>query len=131
MNRIPRSVFAILAGIGALAVAHAGAQPVPEFGKIEFDNDQITVVRIHMAPHERTAMHDIASPRLVIWLTDAHLRDIGADGSVNEYNRPAGFSDWVTPRRHMAENLSDQGLDFLAVIPKAVSALGVHGLAPH
>ncbi len=84
----------------------------PEFGSIEFENEAITVVRMHMAPHERTPMHDIASPRLVIWLTDARLRDTGPDGRVSEYNRPAGSIDWVTPRRHMGENLGDHGLDF-------------------
>ena len=93
----------------------------PEFGVIEFENETITVVRTHMAPHERTPMHDIASPRLVIWLTDVSLKDTGSEGSISEYNRPAGSIDWITPRRHMGENLSDRGLDFLAIIPKAAA----------
>jgi len=130
VNRILRNAFAILAGI-VIAAAHAGAQPTQELGKIEFENSQVTVVRIHMAPHERTPMHDIPTPRLVIWLTDAHLKDTGADGSVSEYSRPAGSSDWITPRRHMGENMSDQDLDFLAVIPKAVLILGTPGAHPH
>jgi hypothetical protein len=131
VNRIVRKAFAILASTGALAAAHANAQPMPELGKIEFENDQLTVVRMHMAPHERTPMHDIPSARLVIWLTDAHLKDTGADGSVSEYKRLAGSSDWVTPRRHVGENLSNQDLDFLAVIPKPGSAPVVHTAPPH
>ena len=94
-------------------------QPTAGVGKIEFENDSITVLRIHMAPHEKTPMHDITSPRLVIWLTDVHLKDTGSDGTVREYKRPAGSVDWIAPRQHMGENLSEQGLDFLAVIPKA------------
>jgi hypothetical protein len=129
VSRILRKAFAILGSIGALAAAHAGAQPMPELGKIEFENDQLTVVHVHMAPHERTPMHDIPSARLVIWLTDAHLKDTGADGSVSEYKRPAGSSDWITPRRHVGENLSDQDLDFLAIIPKLGAAL--HMAPPH
>jgi hypothetical protein len=93
----------------------------PILGEIEFENDSITVLRVHMAPHERTPMHDIASPRLVIWLTNAHLKDIGADGSVSEYTRAAGSTEWITPRRHMGENLSDHHLEFVAVIPKVIS----------
>jgi hypothetical protein len=96
--------------------------PSLEFGGIEFENDMIAVVRMHMAPHERTPMHDIPSPRLVIWLTDMHLKDTDPDGRVSEYKRPAGSVEWITPRRHMGENLSDHGLDFLAVIPKAAAA---------
>jgi len=96
-------------------------------GTLEFENDAIAVLRIRMAPHERTAMHDIPSARLVIWLTDTHLKDTGPDGTVTEYTRPAGSIDWITPRRHMGENLSDRELDFLAVIPKARAASGSHG----
>jgi hypothetical protein len=44
-------------------------------GELEFENDTVIVLRIRMSPHEQTPMHDIASPRLVIWLTDARLKD--------------------------------------------------------
>ena len=118
VNRILRKALALLGGMGVLSAAHVGAQPMPQLGMIEFENDQLTVVRMHMAPHERTPMHDISSPRLVIWLTDAHLKDTGADGSVSEYRRRAGSVDWITPRRHMGENLSEHDLDFIAIIPK-------------
>jgi hypothetical protein len=103
-----------------------GAAP-PELGVIEFENETIAVVRMHMAPHERTPMHDIASPRLVIWLTDVRLKDTGSDGRVSEYNRPAGSIDWITPRRHMGENLNDHG----AIIPKAAAASSPHQRPPH
>lgn len=102
----------------------------PGIGDIAFQNEAITVLRIHMAPHEKTPMHEIGSARLVIWLTDAHLKDIGPDGSATEYNRPAGSVDWITPHRHVGENLSDQDLDFLAIIPKAVSTSGAHQMSP-
>ncbi len=111
--------------------AAPGFAQTPEFGRVEFENDAITVVRVHMAAHERTPMHDIASARLVIWLTDVRLRDTGADGRVSEYNRPAGSIDWITPRRHMGENLSDQGLDFLAIIPRAAAASSPHQWPRH
>ena len=71
-------------------------------------------------------MHDIPSPRLVIWLTDMHLKDTDPDGRVSEYKRSAGSVEWITPRRHMGENLSDHGLDFLAIIPKAAAASSPH-----
>jgi hypothetical protein len=103
----------------------------PEFGRVEFENEAITVLRMHMAPHEKTPMHDIASARLVIWLNDIHLKDTDPDGRVSEYKRPAGSVEWITPRRHMGENLSDHGLDFLAIIPKAAAASSPHQGPPH
>lgn len=82
----------------------------------------MVVVRIRMAPHEKTPMHDIASARLVVWLTDAHLRDTQADGTVNEIRRQAGALDWVPVQRHAGENLSAQPLEFLAIVPKSAAA---------
>jgi hypothetical protein len=96
------------------AIPQAG----PASAVVEFENESITVVRVRMAPHERTPMHDI-SARLVVWLTDAHLRDTHPDGSANETHRPAGTIDWVGVQRHAGENLSHEPLEFLAIVPKA------------
>src|SRR5262249_13886492 len=73
--------------------AHPAAAPPaagPADAKVEFENDAVVVLRIRMAPHEQTPMHDIASARLVVWLTDAHLRDTHADGTASETRRHAG-----------------------------------------
>ena len=124
-RRIRHRIFVTLGTLGLVFIVSRNgghASDVPPVGKVEFENGAIIAVRIHMAPHEKTPMHDISSARLVIWLTDAHLKDTAADGSATEYARSAGSMDWITPRRHMGENLSDEGLDFLAIIPKTVSA---------
>jgi hypothetical protein len=71
-----------------------------------------------MAPHEQTGMHDL-STRLVIWLTNAHLRDTRPDGTTIDYRRTAGAIDWIPAQRHAGENLSDQPIEFLAVVPKS------------
>jgi quercetin dioxygenase-like cupin family protein len=85
---------------------------------VEFENESIVVVRIRMAPREKTPMHDITSARLVVWLTDAHLRDTHPDGSANETHRRAGEINWVGVQRHAGENLSHEPLEFLAIVPK-------------
>ena len=108
---------------------HSGAHSTPSHGAaippagpanavVEFENESIVVVRIRMAPREKTPMHDITSSRLVIWLTDAHLRDTHPDGSANETHRRAGEIDWVGVQRHAGENLSHEPLEFLAIVPK-------------
>ena len=94
----------------------------PADAKVEFENESIIVVRVRMAPHEKTPMHDITSARLVVWLTDAHLRDTHPDGSANDTHRRAGAIDWVGVQRHAGENLSHEPLEFLAIVPKAGGA---------
>jgi hypothetical protein len=86
--------------------------------KVEFENDAVLVVRIHMNPHEKTPMHDL-TPRVVVWLTNARLRDTSADGRTNDINRAAGAVDWVPAQRHAGENLGDEPIEFLGIVPKA------------
>jgi hypothetical protein len=104
--------------------AHPQAAPGagPADANVELENDAVVVVRIRMAPHEKTPMHDIATARLVVWLTDVHLRDTQGDGTVSEIHRHAGAFDWVPVQRHAGENLSDQPLEFLAIVPKSGAA---------
>jgi hypothetical protein len=112
---------------GAHAMPSHGAaapQPGPANAVVEFENESIVVVRIRMAPGEKTPMHDITSARLVVWLTDAHLRDTHPDGSANETHRRAGEIDWVGVQRHAGENLAHEPLEFLAIVPKAGKAAG-------
>ena len=97
----------------------AAQQPGPANAVVEFENESIVVLRIRMVPGEKTPMHDITSARLVVWLTDVHLRDIRPDGSANETHRHAGEIDWVGVQRHAGENLSHEALEFLAIVPKA------------
>jgi hypothetical protein len=109
-------------------IADAFAQHAPSSGPTqmhpELDNDSMTVLRIRLAPHEKTGMHDV-SARLVIWLTDAHLRDTAEDGKMIDYDRTPGAVDWVPTRRHAGENLGDKPIEFLAVVTKQTA------LVPH
>jgi quercetin dioxygenase-like cupin family protein len=104
-----------------LLFARAAAQHASPVGpsqiRPEIDNEAMLVLRVRLAPHERTPMHDV-SPRLVVWLTDAHLRDTAEDGTTTDYRRSPGAVEWVSARRHAGENLGDGPIEFLAILPK-------------
>jgi quercetin dioxygenase-like cupin family protein len=93
------------------------SRPGPAAMKVELENDTMTVLRIRMAPHEKTPMHDV-SARAVVWLTDGYLRDTAADGSSIDTQHKAGDVEWITARRHAGENLGDTPIEFLAIVPK-------------
>jgi len=95
----------------------------PGFFHIEFENPTVTVVRIHIPPHAIIPVHDV-TPRVVVWLTEAHLKMTFPDGTSKEENYRAGQVAWVTPTRHAGENLSDQPIDFIAVVPKGAATGG-------
>ena len=108
---------------GRLFVTRAFAQHASVAGpaqiNAEIDNGAMTVLRLRLAAREKTPMHDV-SARLVVWLTDAHLRDTAEDGTTTDYHRTAGTVDWISARRHAGENLSDKPVEFLAIVPKPV-----------
>ncbi len=89
----------------------------PMRATVEFENDSVRVVRIHIAPHQKLPMHDV-TPRVVIWLTDANLRMTFPDGQTHEVQSRAGETSWVPRGRHAGENLSAQPIEFIAVILK-------------
>ena len=62
-------------------------------------------------------MHQV-TPRIVVWLTDAHLRDTFADGKTVEFRRNAGATEWVAAQNHSGENLNDKPIEFVAIVPK-------------
>ena len=114
-----------LAAAGGLRGANAQSAELhgPADMRPELDNATMLVLRIRMAPHEKTPMHEL-SARLVIWLTDAHLRDTKPDGTVTDYRRAAGSTEWVPAQRHAGENLSAAPIEFLAVVPKTGPGAG-------
>jgi hypothetical protein len=127
---LPRIVMGALIAISLAAAGGfrgANAQSAELHGpadmRPELDNATMLVLRIRMAPHEKTPMHEL-SARLVIWLTDAHLRDTKPDGTVTDYRRAAGSTEWVPAQRHAGENLSAAPIEFLAVVPKTGAGAG-------
>src|ERR1051325_361151 len=100
-------------------IASAGAedQPVPLDTRIVAENDSVVVLRMSIPPQAKTPMHDV-TPRVVVWLSDAHFVDRYADGHAVEEKRKAGDAEWVGARRHSGENLSHQPMEFIAVVLK-------------
>ncbi len=88
----------------------------------EIDNQAVTVIRIHMALNAKVPEHDV-SPRVVVWLTDARLRLTFPDGSSRVEEHKAGDVAWVEALRHTGENLTDQPIEFLAVIPRSTASV--------
>src|SRR5256885_16698795 len=92
--------------------------PTPLDARLVTENDSVTVLRMSIPPHAQTPMHDV-TPRVVVWLSDAHFVDRYADGHKVEEKREAGDAEWISARRHSGENLSDRPMEFIAVVLKA------------
>jgi quercetin dioxygenase-like cupin family protein len=110
--------LAVLGGAGLLAGAAASAQDAVKVDakhyKIEFENDQVRVLRITYGPHEKSAMHSHPAS-VVVFLNDAHAKFTMPGGKTQDVVLKAGKVQWSEPTTHLPENLGDKGFDVIQV----------------
>ncbi len=111
-----------VAAVVCLAVATGKAQdPVkvdPNNWKVEFENDQVRVLRVHIDPHGKLGMHEHPA-NVLISLTDSHVKDIFPDGKTSERQFKAGQATWRAAVKHANENLGDTPVESILVELKA------------
>jgi hypothetical protein len=106
---------------------HHSAGPLGYY-KLILENKSVQVLRIRIPPHEKTPMHHV-TPRVILWLADAHFIDSFPDGTIREEIRKTGDAEWVPARRHAGENVGETPMEFVAVVVK--SAIPAIGKPPH
>jgi quercetin dioxygenase-like cupin family protein len=79
----------------------------PSIAKVEFENDQVRVLRVSYAPHQKSQMHSHPS-RFNVPITSNDVRAFLPDGSSRANKRGAHEFFWSEPVTHQVENLSDQ-----------------------
>ncbi len=82
--------------------------------KVEFENDQIRVLRVHYLPRATSPMHSHTG-RAVIALTGSHLRVTTSDGTTQETQRRPGELYWGDTVTHSAENLTGDPVETIEV----------------
>lgn len=103
---------------GGGAPGAAALDPVrllPKNYRVEFENDQVRVVRVKAAPRETLPLHEHAVNRVSVTLTDQDFRITAADGTVQNPKRKAGEVAWGTPVKHSEENLRDRACEIIMV----------------
>jgi quercetin dioxygenase-like cupin family protein len=87
----------------------------PKHYKLEFENDQVRVLRVKFGPHEGAPLHEHVLNRVVTCLTDQNVRVTGADGKVVTLVHKAGEATWGGPATHKEENLNDTPFEAIVV----------------
>jgi len=84
---------------------------------VEFENDQVRVVRYKMAPGDQTARH--SHPALVnVFLTDVNAQNTTDDGKVANVKGKAGDAAWRGPLTHVSKNVGDKPFEGILIEPK-------------
>lgn len=82
--------------------------------KVELENEQVRVLRIHYGAHEKSVMHSHPDS-VAIFQNDAHCRFTFPDGKTEEQRFRAGETMFTPAGSHLPENLSNHGLDVILV----------------
>ena len=87
----------------------------PDDYKLEFENSQVRVIRVRMAPQRQVPMHEHALDRVVVCLTDQNSSMTTPGGETETVHHKAGDANWGGPTRHKEFNLSDKPLEVVVV----------------
>jgi uncharacterized RmlC-like cupin family protein len=87
----------------------------PKDYKVEFENDQVRVIRVKIGAHQTAPMHEHSLNRVVTYLTDQDFQVTSADGKVDHVQHKAGDTSWGAPAKHKEENLSGKPFEAIMV----------------
>ncbi|WP_242344296.1 cupin domain-containing protein [Anaeromyxobacter terrae] len=95
------------AGNAAWTPPPRDAVKVTPHDKVEFENDQVRIVRYAYAKGDKSPMHDHPAG-VQITLTDAHVRQTTPDGKTTEVSGKAGAVHYRPPLTHALENMGER-----------------------
>lgn len=87
----------------------------PKHYKVEFENDQVRVLRARYGPGEAGPIHEHILNRVTVFLTDQHMKVTSAEGKVDEARGAAGEIRLGGPAKHQEQNLNSSPFEIIAV----------------
>jgi quercetin dioxygenase-like cupin family protein len=87
----------------------------PDHYRVEFENQQVRVLRAHYGPREAGPVHEHILNRVTVYLTDANVKVTTPDGKVQVMRAAAGDVRMGGPATHREENLNLLPFEVLAV----------------
>jgi len=89
--------------------------PDPAHFKVELDNNQVRVLRLHLRKGEKTGTYDERLERLLVPLTDARLKTARSDGAAIAAHYRPGEVQWLAPGTQSDENTGDAPCEAIIV----------------
>jgi quercetin dioxygenase-like cupin family protein len=82
--------------------------------KVEFENDQVRVLRITYGVGEKSVMHEHPNA-VAVFLTDGQNSFTFPDGKTEKANLKAGMTIWSPGGKHLPENIGNKPFELLLV----------------
>ena len=105
---------ALLLLVSFAAMAQDAIKADPKHYKVEMENNQVRVLRIHYGPHEKSVMHEHPAS-VAVFLTDGDVKFTTPDGKAAESHVKAGQVMWEDPGKHLPENMGVKPFELILV----------------
>ncbi len=106
VRRVNLAALGFLLLFAAPAVAQDATEVDSDHYKVEFENDQVRVLRITYGPGEKSVMHWHPAG-IAVNLTDNTFQMHAPDGTSEEYSAKEGEVGWTEAVTHLPENVGD------------------------
>ena len=107
---------------GAVAAYGQDAVKVdPKHYQVEFENEQVRVLRISYGPGEKSVMHEHPA-NVAVFLTDGQAQFTLPDGKSQEVPLKAGTTRWGAGEKHLPANIGDKPFELILVELKSKAA---------
>ncbi len=110
--------LSICAAVCLFAATIASAQDAvkvdPKHYKVESENAQVRVLRVHYGPHEKSVMHSHPAS-VAVFLTDGSMRFTDADGKTQDVKVTKGQVQTEAAQVHNPENIGDKPFDVIVI----------------
>ena len=107
-------VAAVMVASALPAFAQDAVQVDPKHYKVEFENDQVRVLRVTYEPGEKSVMHQHPAS-VAVFLADASGKFTLPDGTTQDASFPAGTVRWGDGETHLPENVGDAPFELILV----------------
>jgi len=113
---MPRSFLlaALLVFVSYSAMAQDPVKVDSKHYKVEQENSQVRVLRIHYGAHEKSVMHEHPAS-VAVFLTDGDSKFTLPDGKTIESHFKPGQVMWEAAGKHLPENTGDKPFDLIVV----------------
>lgn len=115
--KLSHSIFTVLFAVivfSGYSFAQDAVKVDPKHYKVEFENDQVRVLRITIEPGEKGVMHSHPEG-MVIFLSDANGKFTFPDGKTENRDFKKGFFSWVPVETHQGENVGDKPFELIQI----------------
>lgn len=108
MRRLLFAAAALALGFSAApAMAQDPVKVDSKHYKVEFENDQVRVLRITYGPHEKSVMHEHPA-NVAVFMSDGQAKMTLPDGKSDNIQMKAGTTQWDPGGKHLPENTGDK-----------------------